>query len=71
VYTFGDAHFYGSMGAVGHKLPSKVVGLATTPDGKGYWLVGAGGQVYTFGDAHSYGSMGAVGHKLPSKVVAP
>ena len=44
---------------------------ATTPDGKGYWLVGAGGQVYTFGDAHFYGSMGGVGHKLPSKVVAP
>jgi hypothetical protein len=36
----------------------RIVGIASTPDGKGYWLVGADGGVFTFGDAQFYGSMG-------------
>jgi N-acetylmuramoyl-L-alanine amidase len=35
-----------------------VVGMATTPDGKGYWLVAADGGIFTFGDATFYGSEG-------------
>ena len=32
-------------------------GMASTPDGKGYWLVTNAGKVMTFGDVHGYGSM--------------
>jgi beta-lactamase class A len=41
VFTFGDAHFHGSMG--GTRLVAPVVGMAATPDGNGYWLVEAQG----------------------------
>jgi hypothetical protein len=34
------------------------VGITSTPDGKGYWLVGADGGVFNYGDAHPYGSDG-------------
>jgi len=44
-------------------------GQGTTPDGKGYWLVAAGGGVYAFGDAHYYGSPQGRHLKLASKVV--
>ena len=33
-----------------------VVGIASTPDGQGYWVVEAGGAVFSFGDAHPQGS---------------
>ena len=39
-------------------LHSPVVGLAATPDGKGYWLVASDGGIFTFGDAAFYGSEG-------------
>jgi hypothetical protein len=35
-----------------------VVGIAATPGGGGYWLVGADGGVFSFGDADFHGSMG-------------
>jgi hypothetical protein len=54
IYTFGDAGFYGS--ARGKNPPSPVVGMAATPDGRGYWLVLSDGGIYTFGDAGFYGS---------------
>ena len=62
---FGDAGFFGSMG--GHALVQPVVGLAGTPDGRGYWLVAADGGVFAFGDAGFFGSMG--GHALVQPVV--
>ncbi|KJE75549.1 hypothetical protein [Ferrimicrobium acidiphilum] len=62
VFNFGDAAFYGntySDGLTGltgsHPLGSPVVGIAPTPDGKGYWLVTKAGHVYGFGDASFYG----------------
>jgi hypothetical protein len=59
VYSFGDAHFYGSLPGL-HIVPSSpIVGIASAPDGGGYWLVGADGGVFTFGDAHFYGSLPA------------
>jgi hypothetical protein len=33
--------------------------MAASPDGLGYWLVGADGTVFTFGDAHSFGDPGS------------
>jgi hypothetical protein len=41
-------------------LSAPVVAMAPTPDGQGYWLVGADGEVYAFGDARSFGSAGGV-----------
>ncbi|MGH8921093.1 MAG: hypothetical protein ACRD0H_22630, partial [Actinomycetes bacterium] len=55
---FGDAHFYGSTGAI--HLAQPIVGMASTPDGRGYWLVAADGGVFSFGDATYKGSTGAI-----------
>ena len=41
-------------------LNQPVVGMASTPDGHGYWLVAADGGVFRFGDAGFFGSLGAV-----------
>ena len=49
VFAFGDAAFYGSMGA--HGLTQPIVCMASDPDGNGYWLVAADGGVFAFGDA--------------------
>ena len=46
-----------------HNTP--VVGIAATPDGRGYWLVGADGGVFTFGDAVFAGSMAGRPHNAP------
>ena len=56
LFAFGDAAFYGSMG--GQHLNQPVVGLAATPDGRGYWEVASDGGLFAFGDATFYGSMG-------------
>ena len=41
-------------------LNKPIVGMASTPDGKGYWLVASDGGIFTFGDAGYYGSTGAM-----------
>ncbi len=56
IFSFGDAHFYGSTG--GQHLNQPVVGMAATPDGGGYWLVASDGGIFSYGDAHFSGSMG-------------
>ena len=38
------------------RCPSPIVGMAATPDGKGYWLVASDGAVYAYGDATAHGS---------------
>lgn len=42
----GAAGFLGSMG--GQSLSASIVGMAATPDGNGYWLVGGSGAVYSY-----------------------
>jgi hypothetical protein len=66
IFSFGDAAFYGSTGAL--KLKAPVVAMAATPSGRGYWLVASDGGVFCFGDAGFHGSLG--GEKLKSPVVA-
>ena len=66
VFAFCGAPFYGSMG--GTHLNQPIVGVAATPDGKGYWLVAADGGVFSFGDADFHGSMG--GSHLNQPMVA-
>ncbi len=56
VFSFGDATFYGSMGAT--HLVAGVTGIAATRDGKGYWMVAGDGGIFAFGDAVFYGSLG-------------
>jgi len=58
IFSFGDASFYGSTGAI--HLNKPVVGMASTPDGHGYWLVASDGGIFSFGDASFYGSTGAI-----------
>jgi Glycosyl hydrolase family 26 len=58
VYSFGDAHFYGSAG--GNVLNAPIVGMAATPDGQGYWLVASDGGIFSYGDAQFYGSTGSI-----------
>jgi len=58
VFSFGQAGFYGSTGAI--HLAAPVVGLAATPEGAGYWLVASDGGVFSFGDARFQGSTGAI-----------
>jgi subtilase family serine protease len=54
----GDGAYYGSMG--GTHLHAPIVGMASTPDGAGYWLVASDGGVFSFGDARFHGSMGGI-----------
>jgi N-acetylmuramoyl-L-alanine amidase len=42
-----------------------IVGMAATPDGGGYWLVGSDGGIYAYGDAGFYGSAGALTLNAP------
>jgi len=57
---FSTAHFE-AEGGHAHR------GHYSTPDGKGYWLVAAGGGVFNYGDAHPYGSDG--GKKVTKAIV--
>ena len=63
IFSFGDADFYGSTGAM--TLDKPIVGMAATPDGGGYWLVASDGGIFTFGDAGFYGSTGAMALDKP------
>ncbi len=56
IFSYGDAHFYGSTGSI--HLNKPIVGMAATPDGGGYWLVASDGGIFSYGDAAFYGSRG-------------
>jgi hypothetical protein len=58
VFSYGDAKFYGSAGAI--HLNQPIVNMEATPDGLGYWLVASDGGVFTYGEAKFYGSTGAI-----------
>jgi hypothetical protein len=66
-YTWAQvlSHLPAAVGGSG--LSSPAVGIATTPDGLGYWLVGADGGVFAFGTASFFGSMG--GQHLGAPIV--
>ncbi len=63
IFTFGDAAFHGSAGAIALNKP--IVGLAATPDGGGYWLVASDGGIFSYGDAAFHGSTGAIALNKP------
>ncbi len=57
VFSFGDAQFHGSAGALPLNRP--VVGISSVPGGQGYWLVASDGGIFSYGDAQFYGSTGS------------
>jgi hypothetical protein len=63
IFSFGDAHFYGSTGAIALRQP--IVGMAATPTGRGYWLVASDGGIFAFGDARFRGSAGNLSLRQP------
>ncbi len=65
IYSYGDAGFYGSAGAL--TLNAPIVGMAATPDGKGYWMVARDGGIFNYGDAGFLGSRG--GQPLNAPIV--
>ena len=52
--SYGDATYYGSANNIDLNKP--IVGITSTPDSKGYWLVASDGGVFAYGDANFYGS---------------
>jgi hypothetical protein len=65
IFSYGDAAFYGSTGAI--TLNKPVVGMAATPSANGYWFVASDGGIFSYGDAVFRGSTGAI--KLNKPVV--
>ena len=51
-----QAPFYGSLPGLGVIPKAPIVGISASPDGGGYWLLGADGGVFAFGDAVFHGS---------------
>jgi N-acetylmuramoyl-L-alanine amidase len=63
IFSYGDATFFGSTGAL--RLNAPIVGLAVAPDGGGYWLVARDGGIFNYGDAGFFGSAGALHLNAP------
>lgn len=59
MFRFRTAQFLGSTG--GRRLNARVIAMAPTFDGFGYWLVGEDGGVFTFGTARFRGSAAGAG----------
>jgi hypothetical protein len=53
-----------SQAAPGH-LNEPIVGMASTPDGGGYWNVASDGGIFSFGDAKFFGSTGNIALNKP------
>ncbi|HWE55147.1 MAG TPA: putative Ig domain-containing protein [Acidimicrobiales bacterium] len=76
VWSFGDAPVMkstysrtsGRTSVATFSLLRPASGIASTPDGEGYWIVGRDGGVFAYGDAPFYGSKGRTG-VAPSSVV--
>ncbi len=64
IYSFSTPNL-GGMG--GHPLNKPIVGMASMPNGLGYWEVASDGGIFTFGQAQFFGSMG--GHPLNKPIV--
>ena len=60
-----------ALGDLSTSSPNRpVVGMATTADGAGYWLVAADGGVFAFGDAVFRGSTGGIALDQPIVAMA-
>ena len=79
VVPFGDAKWLGDASGLGlhgvgwppfGSFIPYFAGIASTPDGGGYWLVGIDGGVFAYGDATFYGSMGGTPMNAPISGIA-
>jgi hypothetical protein len=62
----------GPAAAAGALVPNRpIVGMAPTPDGGGYWLVGSDGGIFAFGDAGFFGSAAPIALHAPIVGMAP
>ncbi len=58
---FGNDNYLSYLnGAQYYNLNAPIVGMAPTPDGGGYWMVGSDGGVFSSGDAGFFGSTGSI-----------
>jgi len=58
---FGNDNYLSYLnGAQYYNLNANIVGMAPTPTGGGYWMVGGDGGVFSSGDAGFYGSTGNI-----------
>jgi hypothetical protein len=63
---FGNDHYLNYLGDLSNAaLNRPVVGMATSTDGGGYWMVAGDGGVFSYGDAPFYGSMGGQQLNMP------
>jgi len=68
VAPFGGEVSYGSLSG---PLNRPIVGMVSTPDGGGYWLVATDGGIFSFGDAGFEGSTGGMQLNQPIVGMAP
>jgi hypothetical protein len=68
VTPFGDAGGSGAPDGTG--LAAPLVDVVATPDGGGYWLLGADGGVFSEGDAGFFGSEGGQNFQTPFEAMA-
>jgi hypothetical protein len=58
VTSHTGAPAFGSPAQSDLHLNQPIVGIAATPDGRGYWLVASDGGIFSYGDAAFFGSTG-------------
>jgi len=59
--SFGNDNYLAYLdGAQYYDLKAPIVGMRTTPDGGGYWMVASDGGVFSSGDAGFFGSTGGL-----------
>ena len=63
IFSYGDAVFHGSSGCI--VLNKPIVGMMSTFDGNGYWLVASDGGIFSYGDTGFYGSAGSLHLNAP------
>jgi hypothetical protein len=68
VFSFGDALFHGSTGALALNKP--VTALTTAPDGYGYTLGASDGGTFSFGSAVFNGSLAGTPPAAPVVAIA-
>ena len=70
IFAFGDSGFYGSLPGLGlhpagsglaNSLAAPIVGMVSSADGHGYFMVASDGGVFAFGDARFAGSCPGIG----------
>jgi hypothetical protein len=70
VFAFGDAGYFGSIPGLGihpadsglpNSLEAPIVGIVSSNDGQGYFMVASDGGVFAFGDATFAGSCPGIG----------